>query len=202
MPPPSPSPTPPHAPPQCCVDGDVLLDADQPDHPIDTYFHKLRVYFEEPRPALQNAFRLYWQAEEWNGEYQIPQCAAGTPPADCVHTLTSRLTGADLLGGLQSPTDPQRLNCSAVTDPWCGQARDVVRTGGRYKLLYMAFHQHSPAVLEGTLYNADTGELICRNAPKKGTQVPTQAHQTDRRTGSAHNTHTHTHNVPQRPQQT
>ena len=98
---------------------------------------------------MRNAFRLYWQTEEWSGEYDVPQCAAGTPPQQCVHTL----------------------NCSLVTDVWCGQISDVEAAGGRFKLLYMAFHQHSPAVLSGELINADTGALICRSVPLYGATV-------------------------------
>ena len=40
--------------------------------------------------------------------------------------------------------------------------------GGKFKLLSMAFHQHSPTVISGELINADTGELLCRNAPLMG----------------------------------
>ena len=49
---------------------------------------------------VQNAFRLYWQTEEWMGEYDVPACREGTAPQDCVHTLTSTLRAVDLLGGL------------------------------------------------------------------------------------------------------
>lgn len=144
----------------------MVCDAHSRPRPRDT------VYFEEYEPRkVRNAFRLYWQTEEWSGEYDVPQCAAGTPPQQCVHTLTSRLRAADLFGGLSSPLDPRRLNCSLVTDVWCGQISDVEAAGGRFKLLYMAFHQHSPAVLSGELINADTGALICRSVPLYGTTV-------------------------------
>ena len=166
---------------QCCKDGMVLLDADQPDHPPTTYYHKRRVYFEDgpppPRQAPaatappQNAFRLYWQTEEWMGEYNVPQCATGTPPAACVHTLTTTLHAYELFGGLTRPTYDRRLNCSIVTDVWCGNVQAVEAAGGKFKLLNMAFHQHSPAVLSGELYNDETGELICRNAPIRGATV-------------------------------
>ena len=166
---------------QCCKDGMVLLDADQPDHPPTTYYHKLRVYFEDgpPPPGQapaakahpQNAFRLYWQTEEWMGEYNVPQCSTGTPPSACVHTLTTTLHAYELFGGLTSPTDDHRLNCSIVTDVWCGDVQAVEAAGGKFKLLNMAFHQHSPAVLSGELYNDETGELICRNAPIRGATV-------------------------------
>eukprot|EP00931_Biecheleriopsis_adriatica_P073231 TRINITY_DN47561_c0_g1_i1.p1 TRINITY_DN47561_c0_g1~~TRINITY_DN47561_c0_g1_i1.p1 ORF type:complete len:531 (-),score=57.83 TRINITY_DN47561_c0_g1_i1:73-1665(-) len=157
---------------QCCVDGMVMLDEDQPDYQKDVYFHKLRVYFEEcdPKRTL-NAFRLYWQTEEWMGEYQIPQCPPGTPPESCIHTITSKFKAIDMFGGLTSPTNPNRLNCSLYKDVWCGQVEDVERSGGLFKLVYMAFHQHSPAVLSGELINADTGSLICRNVPLKGAAV-------------------------------
>jgi hypothetical protein len=150
---------------KCCGSTDILLDKDQ-EVPAgdDVYFHKLRIYFEEYNPkTISNAFRLYWQTEEWNGEYDIPQCAPGTPAESCVHTITSQLKAIDLLGGLTTPLDANRLNCSYYQDTWCGQVANVEATGGKFKLLNMAFHQHSPAVISGELINADTGDLICRN---------------------------------------
>jgi hypothetical protein len=35
--------------------------------------------------------------------------------------------------------------------------------GGWWQLNYAAFHCHAPACISGELWNADTGELICRN---------------------------------------
>ena len=81
---------------------------------------------------------------------------------------TSRLRAADLFGGLSSPLDPRRLNCSLVTDVWCGQISDVEAAGGRFKLLYMAFHQHSPAVLSGELINADGRDVVLEDPSGAG----------------------------------
>ena len=76
-----------------------------------------------------------------------------------------------MFGGLTSPADPNRLNCTLYSDVWCGQVQDVEAAGGDFKLLYMAFHQHSPSVISGELINADTGQLICRNGPQFGAKV-------------------------------
>lgn len=159
---------------KCCKDQTILLDKSQTqwEDKVDVYFHKLRIYFEEYEPKkIKNAFRLYWQTEEWNGEYDIPQCAPGTPPESCVHTITSTFKAQDLFGGLSSPLDDQRLNCTNFQDVWCGQIQDVEASRGKFQLLNMAFHQHTPAVISGELINADTGELICRNEPLIGTEI-------------------------------
>ena len=158
----------------------VLLDADQPDHPPTTYYHKLRVYFEDgpppPGQALaatahpQNAFRLYWQTEEWMGEYNCRSARRARRPPRASHA-DDDAPRVQLFGGLTSPTDDHRLNYSIVTDVWCGDVQAVEAAGGKFKLLNMAFHQHSPAVLSGELYNDETGELICRNAPIRGATV-------------------------------
>ena len=157
----------------CCGTGTILLDKEQDEqYPVDTYFHKLRIYYEDYEPeTMTNAFRLYWQTEEWQGEYMVPQCPAGTPPEECVFTITSNLTARDMLGGLTTPMDDNRLNCTLYNDPWCGEAAAVERDGGRFKLVSIAFHQHSPAVISGELWNSDTNELICRNEPLFGEET-------------------------------
>ena len=76
------------------------------------------------------------------GEYDVPKCPEGTPPELCVHTITSNLKAIDLFGGLTSPIESTRLNCTLYKDVWCGQVQDVEAAGGKFKLLYMAFHQH------------------------------------------------------------
>lgn len=161
----------------CCADMNVLLDADQPDYAPTTYYHKLRIYYEDHADGMirasptANAFRLHYEIEFGPNEYNIPQCAAGTPPARCVHELSATFHARDLFGGLSFPTDARRLNCTYYEDVWCGQIADVEAAGGRFVLLNMAFHQHSPALLEGLLLNERTGDVICRATPVHGTVV-------------------------------
>ena len=37
--------------------------------------------------------------------------------------------------------------------------------------MLQAFHQHSPALIEGSLINEETGEVICRATPIMGTKL-------------------------------
>jgi hypothetical protein len=69
-----------------------LLDQDQEvpwqDQPL-VYYMKFRMYFQEYNPAQHKI------AYEWNfgiggatGEYDVPQCPAGTPVENCTHEIT------------------------------------------------------------------------------------------------------------------
>jgi len=157
---------------QCCQDMTVLLDADQPDYPESTYFHKLRIYYEEYDPTeISNAFRLHYVIEWGPNEYNIERCPTGTPPEHCINELSTDLVAADLFGGLSWPNDPSRLNCTYYEDVWCGQIADVEEAGGFFELLNMAFHQHSPALIDGELINVETNKTICKGVPTKGTKV-------------------------------
>jgi hypothetical protein len=52
----------------------------------------------------------------------------------------------------------------------CGDVSKIENEyGGYFQLTYAAFHCHAPACIKGELYNADTGELICRNTAQYGT---------------------------------
>ena len=160
---------------QCCADMAVLLDEDQKDDvtfPPTTYFHKLRIYFEEFDPStIANAFRLHYEIEFGPNEYNVEKCPKGAPPASCVNELSTTLVAGDLFGGLTWPNDPNRLNCTYYQDVWCGQIADVEKAGGYFVLLNMAFHQHSPALIDGELINAETNETICKGTPIKGSKV-------------------------------
>lgn len=77
-----------------CHDGWKLLDADQEipwaDQPIE-YYKKYRVYFQDYKPG----FHMEIQRQDWgiacdgdHSEYDVPQCAPGTPTAECKHTIS------------------------------------------------------------------------------------------------------------------
>lgn len=77
-----------------CHHGFKLLDADQdipwPDQPL-TYYKKFRVYFQEYNASShRQIFREDWGigAGGNHDEYDVPQCAAGTPTSRCNHTIT------------------------------------------------------------------------------------------------------------------
>jgi hypothetical protein len=62
---------------RCCGDQMVLLDKDQPDAPgLDVFYVKMRWWFEDPAAVpSRNLFRMFWETEDRNNEYDIPQCS-------------------------------------------------------------------------------------------------------------------------------
>jgi len=140
---------------KCCAHKSILLDNNQTIPPaVDTYRMKFRVYYEE-YTNQSNAFFMFWTNEQGAGEYDVPQCASGTPAERCVHTTESYFT----------PRDSMR-KCASLADVWCApnwnEANDVL-------LLRAGTHCHAPACINETLYNAETGEVICFNRPQIGT---------------------------------
>lgn len=152
---------------QCCGNGVFLLDADQevPEH-VDTVYWKWRFYFEEwnPKKHIQ-LVHLEWALNGCDSggghmgcrtiDYDVPQCAPGTPPEECVHTVTSHFTGADML----TKCDPKKA-------PYCADPRNVTSEG--IALIMAGGHCHAPACLSLELWNKDTGELICHISPRMG----------------------------------
>ena len=41
--------------------------------------------------------RFYYQTEAYAGEYDIPKCGEGTPPEDCIHSITAHFQGKDMV---------------------------------------------------------------------------------------------------------
>lgn len=77
-----------------CHHGWMLLDAEQ-DVPWESqplvYYKKFRVYFQEYKPAEHvQIVRMDWGigAGGNHDEYDVPQCAPGTPTAECTHVVT------------------------------------------------------------------------------------------------------------------
>ena len=63
------------------------------------YQMKARFYFQEYTEKHQQLYRWHWQTAMGAGEYDIPKCAAGTPPEDCVHTITAKIQVSDFANG-------------------------------------------------------------------------------------------------------
>jgi len=164
---------------QCCEDKMNLLDADQTVPDLETlYRYKLRFYFEEYKPSLRgskwdNAMWLFWQTEEWQTEYDIPQAAPDIPPELAVHTLSSTFNARDLVGGVSSnwkcAATPEaclvkRRNCTYVnsaSDCGAGPGVGELPPSGKVRLVYAHLHQHV-GLIGGSLINQDTGQLICK----------------------------------------
>ena len=160
----------------CCAHKSVLLDQNQTsvnrtELPLDTYRMKFRIYYEE-HTNQSNAFFMFIADEAGAGEYDVPQCPAGTPTEDCVHTITGEFKLRDSM-----------RHCAQgkpVSDVWCAPDWNE---SGKVALLRAGTHCHAPACLNETLYNMDTAvpanctcgnpgchcEAICYNEPLYGT---------------------------------
>lgn len=129
---------------KCCAHKNVLLDANQ-EQPQDemTYRVKFRFYFQD---YLNHQYltRFYFQTEAFSGEYVVPKCQEGIPPEDCIHTITARFQLSDMV------------------------SHNDMKKGSGIKFIYAAPHCHAPACISVELYNADTGDLICRVVPELG----------------------------------
>ena len=163
---------------KCCQGGSFLLDAEQEVPPAnDTWRLKYRFYHEDATveeddstamaPSHRNVYRVWWSTEATNNEYDVPKSQAAcddaaTPAELCVHTIRSQFHGADMLSlgsGCMVHGDPNGcINASLIAE----------RDGGHFDLLYAGAHCHSPACISVELWNNDTGELLCRNAPTYG----------------------------------
>jgi hypothetical protein len=79
------------------------------------YRMKTRFYFQEYNPAKhQQLYRWHWQTAMGSGEYDVPQCAPGTPADQCTHTINATIRVSDFANG---PCDP-RSGINALT-PAC-----------------------------------------------------------------------------------
>ena len=121
----------------CCHHKNVLLDKDQvqPDHEM-TYYLKFRFWFQEYKKQL-SLVRFYFQTEAFSGEYDIPKCASGIPPEECIHSITAHWQARDMVN------------------------RNEIGKSSGLKLIYAGPHCHAPTCISMQLYNADTGQLIC-----------------------------------------
>ena len=122
----------------CCHHKNVLLDADQvqPTHEM-TYSLRFRFWFQEYYGQKQLE-RFYYQTEAYSGEYDVTQCERGTPPEDCIHSITARFQGRDMVN------------------------HQLTKNSKGFKLIYLAPHCHAATCIDMELYNSDTGDLICR----------------------------------------
>jgi len=161
---------------ECCHDGNVLLDREQtqPDHE-DEIFFKWRFYHEPYAPARHTPLvHLEWAVNGCDSggpqtnprncahiEYDAVKAPKGTPPDEAVHTVTSHFQFGEMLA-------PAERDCDRVLDEYCASERTARERGGRMKLLMAGGHCHSPACIALELWNADSGELLCRVTPRMG----------------------------------
>jgi len=144
----------------CCHDGVFLLDADQEiPEPVDEVYFKWRFYFDEFNPKEQTILiHLEWQFGHI--EYDVPQAPPGTPPSQAIHHLTTRFSLKDLMDLYGKP------HCDPFTEYYCADITRVTKNG--VSLIMAGGHCHAPACIDIELYDADTGNLICRVTPEMG----------------------------------
>ena len=143
---------------KCCGHRSILLDAEQAQPAAtDTYRMKFRIYYE-PFVAQRHAFFMFITVGAGAGEYDVPQCRAGTPPAPCVYMTTAVFRLRDSI----------RKCHGNLADYWCApnwnEESDVM-------LLRAGTHCHAPACINETLTVASTGEVLCINTPLYGAGV-------------------------------
>jgi hypothetical protein len=138
---------------KCCENGMVLLDADQEQpEEVSTFYYKQRFYIDDAR-GYQNLFRVYWQAELKNNEYDVPACAEGAAPEQCIFVLTNQ--------GLAKETFWSADPTGQI--PW-------PKDGSGIQLVYAGGHCHVGCI-SLDLINLDTGATICHQEPGHGTKV-------------------------------
>ena len=122
---------------ECCHHKNILLDQNQiqPKHEM-TYQIKFRFWFQD-YDQHESLVRLYFQTEAYAGEYDVPKCLEGTPPEDCIHSITARWKARDMVS-----------------------KSDIGNSTGT-KLIYAGPHCHAATCISMELYNGDTGQLIC-----------------------------------------
>jgi len=149
----------------CCRHMEFLLDKDQKSwEDVQEYHLKFRFYYREySQKEVQPLVRLYWMTEAFAGEYDIVQCDKGTPPEQCVQTITSRFKLKDSMNA-----------CGVAGESWCSGkgSTDPTKTLG-VKLIYAGPHCHAPDCLSMELYNAQTGKLLCGMKPEFGNGTET-----------------------------
>jgi hypothetical protein len=156
----------------CCTHQWFLLDKEQesPEEVLE-YRIKARFYFQEHDPDRhENIWRWGFATDAGSGEYDVPQCPAGTPVENCVHEITSHLQVKDFASGTSDP-GAQGSKCD-LRNMWNGLNAHCIggnKTSVGFKPVFVGAHCHAPTCISQELYNSDTGELICRQEAAYGT---------------------------------
>lgn len=153
---------------RCCHHQWYLMDLNQTAliPPQELKYHmKMRFYFQEHKPAVhKELWRWHFATDAGSGEYDIPRCKAGTPAAQCVHTIETNITVRDFT----VPSCNYRSGLNQLS-PACKQGSPG------FKPILAGGHCHAPSCLSMELWNRDTGELLCRNLPTYGHDRVTNA---------------------------
>lgn len=136
----------------CCHHGWFLTDRAQESlipEAVDIYYLKFRFYFQEYMPASDSSPASHQRLVHWVflidaqvNDYEEVPCADGTM---CEGSITAHLKASDM--GLEETPAAY----SGMTP------------------LVIAGHCHAPSCIREELYNADTGDLLCRVEAQYGT---------------------------------
>jgi len=129
----------------CCHHLWFLTDRDQNSlipAAIDTYYLKFRFYYQEYIPPVGKLPPSHYHLHHWVflideqiNDYEEVQCTEGTP---CESYISAHLTANNM--GIE----------------------DIPAKYTGIMPLVIAAHCHAPSCIREELYNADTGELLCR----------------------------------------
>ena len=163
----------------CCHHGIYLLDKEQVIPPQLFQFRmKYRFWYEDPVDAssstssisslvwgeelpYQNAFFMFRETEIAHGEYDVPQCKAGTMPHDCVHVVIGNFQLKDTMH-----------ECTGNSDVWCSPVALPNMTypqSQHVALVHIAPHCHGPSCISMTMIDTDNNVTLCKTEPYYGT---------------------------------
>lgn len=163
----------------CCHHGIYLLDAEQP-IPPETFKFRMRFRFWWEDPATQasnassvsrmvwgddlpyqNAFFMFRETEVAHGEYDVPKCATGTKPGDCVHTIVGNFQVKDTMH-----------ECTGRSDVWCSPVNlpnASYPQSDAVALVHISPHCHGPACISMKMIDRDRNNAtICETFPAYG----------------------------------
>ncbi len=112
--------------------------------------------------VTHNLFRLFWESETWQGEYDVPKSPEDIPVDERVHVVATQFKFGEMMYAGMSGG----YNCSFRTNVDCADPSRVTEKG--VNLIYAGAHCHAPSCLRMDLINMDTGQLVCRNTPVYG----------------------------------
>jgi hypothetical protein len=140
---------------RCCHHGVFLVDTStactQPEcteHPLDRVYFKATTFYENETPSTVSLHMSFLDGIGSNSEYTVPACTAGTPPAECVHTLRCE----------------QRFGRSCVST---GTAEYCSGEDADADLIIALPHMHSTA-LAIELQDAETNRTLCSKSVANG----------------------------------
>ena len=170
----------------CCHHGIYLLDKKQTIPPATfKYRMKYRFWYENPEnitntktddgstastissqvwgPELpyQNAFFMFRETEVAHGEYDVPKCAVGTAPKDCVHVIMGNFQMKDTMN-----------ECKGRSDVWCSPVNLPNMTypqSNHVALVHISPHCHGPGCISMEMIDVDRNVTICKTTPHYGT---------------------------------